>query len=404
MNKKTILVSTLGADPRIISSLIFTFEKYRPEVIYYLVTDNDSVKNLVNQAEDKFAHCCKVIKIYLSNEENVKKIVDDLNSKINEDLKKFKNNGYEIVLDFTYGTKPISAGVFFWAVETMLIDELIYVTGPRGPKDNKIIAPMDVISIGIKSIYYDLYLKKANESLRRFRFGEVITYLNDFLSFEAINLLNYFEDFISGKFKPLDNQEKKYLGALGAVDFYSNKHTEIENYKRYKSEINIDKEIALACLRIKVFYLYDLIYIYDRRGQFSEVLALFVNFLDNFLSYILVNHFGVKAEGVYFLDHKSDYILRVDDAEKKPFSLSRKIELILNKKIEFFNGEINKDLLNQLITKRNNSIFGHGFEIFEEKDVEKILKLRKLMVKKFFGYNEDLYFWYPSKIDIKNFL
>lgn len=414
MSKKIFLISTIGTDLNIFKSLKYVVEDQRPDKALYILTDDKRVEANYKQIEKEIKNNypeTEISYIYLKETENVKKIINELDQKIKP---KINNKDFSVRIDFTFGKKPISSGIFLWGLEFGIADIFIYVSGERRGTDNKVFEPTEIIKIDKKGILFSIYKNQSSLMLRDFRFEELKRLLADFLSEEIKEILSYFDDFCRGDFKKMPNQVFKYLSSLNLIndDLLKRNKDEIYKYEELKTKrsslADLTYKDVIFAFKIQSFYFYDLIFSYYKREEFNEVLALFVNFLDNIFNYLIVENKKSLNEKDYFVDFNDGFLLKQiyknEEKQEKPIpmSISRKMELLDFYKIDFFKF-FDKKLINDLIYKRNNSIFGHGYMIVEEDDIKKIISLRKKIIKKIFNFDKDYYFWYPINVDLEVF-
>ncbi|MCS7092885.1 MAG: hypothetical protein NZL96_00400 [Patescibacteria group bacterium] len=414
MLKKTLLISTVGAHENIPKSFKFVIESFNPKKAIYLTTSNPKVKNNFQAIKEivsrEYPGEIEIEEIFLEEVENMRKIIDELDKKLGQKIIDLEGE-WKVIVDFTYGTKPISASLALWAIESQRFDKMIYISGTRDNTQGRIVMhPEDIIEIESRAIYLALYRKKAQELLRQFKFGEVKELLFDYLKSEIRSFLDYFENFCKGGLnESVGSSVKNAMMTMKITsdDFLKRNKDQIYNHIELisgeKKDLQVNVENVLEGLATQVFYFYDLTLIYNLREQKNEVLPLFVNFLDNLFSWLIVKKTKKLKKKDFFVALDGGITLRCFvKSEEKPLPISGKIDLLKKYQINFFS-HFEEKIINSLIHKRNNSIFGHGYYIPQEEDIQEVMKLRSEIIMRYFGYKKDLYFWYPNNLSLEAF-
>lgn len=124
---KKILIITVGVGPNIENAIEYSISQQNPDHIVY-VCSPESQKTL---QREKLADLARSFEIIEVNSENIQDVVDKLILKIDKINTESKFDT-QISLDYTSGSKVISAGAFLAAIHCD-VSSFIYVSGSRGP-------------------------------------------------------------------------------------------------------------------------------------------------------------------------------------------------------------------------------------------------------------------------------
>ena len=130
------LVMTIGVGGGTEDGILFSIKKIKPNEITFLVTNesNEKLESLLEKISSNFS--IKISKkILLDNEkENLQSCYEKAKEAIEALLEKNYRED-EIYTDFTFGTKPMAAGLISASIFKQ-IKSCIYITGSKRDKDS----------------------------------------------------------------------------------------------------------------------------------------------------------------------------------------------------------------------------------------------------------------------------
>jgi hypothetical protein len=405
---KKLLISTLGTNKNIFESLRYVVEQYSiTKAVYLASKEKEVLRNLELIKNYNQKAQIETKEIYFNDVENVNKIIKNLEeSFIKKEIEQVRKQGWKVYLDYTYGTKALSSGCFFYFLSNKLVDELIYVSGPRG-KNGVVVGNPTPITLQTTRFFLPINLNQLKENIRQFRFDEALTNLNS-LGIEEWRknlypLIQHFDKLIKGK---LDIFEQEKIDKLKQwqsikIDFKGldrNNHL-IEEYKQHRQKVEKSKNTSEKILIFEFGYLSDLAKIRLARNEPAEGLALFVSALDKYLTIKLLKQ-KLTDSDTYFSFEKNNFLFKKGSLGKNdkepPTGVSWKLEKIQADKKK-------KDELTELIQKRNESIFGHGFYFPKEEIRDKIINLLNYFAKdlKIILY-KNYFLYYPIDFELES--
>ncbi|GIW64297.1 MAG: hypothetical protein KatS3mg092_0230 [Patescibacteria group bacterium] len=403
--KKNLLISTIGVNKNIFFSLKYVVEEKNISDAIYLVSSNPtSLKTyeaIYQFNKNNQISTDKIDILYPDQIEYILKSLDESN--IKELVKKIKEEKGKVYLDYTYGTKAMAAGVFHYMVSENLVDDAIYVTGSRDVVTGVVVDNYQGVSFVTRRMLTKKYIDDLNNQLINFNFDQALSILKNIFTLESYkssllkNLIVYYQKFIQGDFIILEDKKIDDLifnfPKLNKDGLKEN-NILISEYKRLKKLLKKDENYCLEVIMFEIKYLHDITKIYFKRGDYPATLALFVSFLDKYLIFLMISK-EIKDENLIFLADKVNFYLK-DKKEKEdkliPSSVGYKLQVLdkvfKNKFVDF----------KELIDKRNNSLFGHGFYFPNKSDGKKAMMMLE-KIKKDLGLKtnyDDYFFYYPQ--------
>jgi CRISPR-associated protein (TIGR02710 family) len=418
LNMKALVLSLGGSnDP-----LIKCIKDYNPDLIYFI----PSIKS-ANQIDE----ILEETKFQNEIRKNIVNDHEDLQEsylKSFEAIKELKNEGFDVSMDFTGGTKPMSAGLVLAAIGTEI--SYSYVgTSNDGGRDKK---GLGVVKGGFEKIkkqkdpYYTyaiIELDKAKDFFNNYQFKASLDNLyqakNKLESLELQIEANFYikiSSFYSAWDKFNDKIENERLNSYLNKQLIEIRNNEklnsriIKNNPNFLNQIEknkefLDKKISKSNRKIYYninFYLPDLLNNAYRRIEelkFDDAVARLYRTIE-LISQIelykigLINDQRLKVNKVFYIDieqfkEKLSENFNEDDAldiferyckkgfrKKNIIKLTSKnnFDLLDEFKIDFATKYINDEKLGFEVSKRNNSILAHGLEPINESMAIKLYK------------------------------
>lgn len=403
--RKNLLISTIGVNKSIFFSLKYVVEEKNISHAIYLVSTNPtSLKTYEAIYQFNKSNQLSTDKIDILYPDQIEYILKSLDeSNIRELVKKIKEEKGKVYIDYTYGTKAMAAGVFHYMVSENLVDDAIYVTGSRDVVTGVVVDNYQGVSFVTRRMLTKKYIDDLNNQLINFNFDQALYILKKIFTLESYkssllkNLIVYYQKFIQGDFIILEDKKIDDLifnfPKLNKDGLKEN-NILISEYKRLKKLLKKDENDCLEVIMFEIKYLHDITKIYFKRGDYPATLALFVSFLDKYLTFLMISK-GIKDDNLIFLADKVNFYLK-DKKEKEdkliPSSVGYKIQVLekvfKNRFTDF----------KELIDKRNNSLFGHGFYFPNKSDGEKVMMMLEKIKKDLdlkINY-DDYFFYYPQ--------
>lgn len=403
--RKNLLISTIGVNKSIFFSLKYVVEEKNISHAIYLVSTNPtSLKTYEAIYQFNKSNQLSTDKIDILYPDQIEYILKSLDeSNIRELVKKIKEEKGKVYIDYTYGTKAMAAGVFHYMVSENLVDDAIYVTGSRDVVTGVVVDNYQGVSFVTRRMLTKKYIDDLNNQLINFNFDQALYILKKIFTLESYkssllkNLIVYYQKFIQGDFIILEDKKIDDLifnfPKLNKDGLKEN-NILISEYKRLKKLLKKDENYCLEVIMFEIKYLHDITKIYFKRGDYPATLALFVSFLDKYLTFLMISK-GIKDDNLIFLADKVNFYLK-DKKEKEdkliPSSVGYKIQVLervfKNRFTDF----------KELIDKRNNSLFGHGFYFPNKSDGEKVMMMLEKIKKDLdlkINY-DDYFFYYPQ--------
>lgn len=405
--RKNLLISTIGKDLDIFNSLKKVVEEKNICRSIYLVSDDKNSQETYERIKNfNKSYKIKTEKIDVFLPDQLELILKTLSkSSLKEKVKQTVNEQGQVYVDFTYGTKAMAAATFYYFVTEELIDSALYVTGTRDDK-GKVIGNFQIIELPVKRLLLRRYYSQFINKLRNFDFFLAKDILNIFLSecTEKVkvlrNFIDYYCQFLRGDFRELtENFIVKIVDNFPSLNkdglIYNTQI--IANYKNIKRKKDIKSLTdSRQVLLFEFMYFYDLVKIHLQKEDYPVALALFASFLDKFLTIMMIDQ-KIEDSSLIFNFSFNNYFYKDKKIGDKlvPTGVGYKLNLFLKKDNNFYS------FFQELIDKRNKSLFGHGFYFPNKNDGEKINKALENIVKKVNikpKYN-GFFFYYPLDMD-----
>lgn len=364
MSKKVLLITIgTGTGPDRVEGLAngiyFSIKTHHPDKIFFMTSiegQESTLKLVLEKIESKFDYEIESIedindieKIYESSMSILDKIIKDGTTLDN------------IVVDYTSGTKAMSAGVAIAAVAKE-VETLSYIKGKR--KDGIVISGKEqIISIRPSQISFDKKIELIKFLFNKNQFDSCSEIINNLKSISKVtelqDLILKFENLCLGyscwdKF----NHQRAAEILLKLKDF---ENISLKENKNFLGKLNNTQEKT-------PFLIIDLLNNAERRaleGKYDDAVARLYRIIE------LIAQFQLKTK--YDIDSSDVDLSKIPPELEQKFPHSEKgikIQISLHKSYELLQdlgdelGEEffkNKDLINQL-QSRNYSILAHGLE------------------------------------------
>jgi len=155
------MIITVGTGKNVEHGICFSIEKQNPDHIIFIVTKESKNKIIPQILENPKVKSKKSEEILLSDENDIEKIY----SQCLESIERAKKLGYspaDIVIDYTSGTKSMSAAVVLAGIKKW-VGSLSYITGERDSNGRVISSTERSMILEPNKIYADLFFDKGRE-------------------------------------------------------------------------------------------------------------------------------------------------------------------------------------------------------------------------------------------------
>ena len=386
------MVITVGTGRGVESGILASIRQNNPDYIVFLTTaksketlQRESLKVEIGRRK------CDVKTI--ENENDAEKCY----KAAKEVIKKLKDEGYSICIDFTSGTKAMTGGTILAAIAEET-PSLVYVTGERDENGRVISRRERVYAIPSPTeIVIDLKKKLLAIMFNNHQFYDCLSIISDV---KTSVLSTKLEDYSFKKLEIIVNayylwdlfEHEKAFNELNKV-----KKKEVVDLITDVTQLGKNKEFLGILTRNKEdkFLLVDIICNAKRRineGKFDDAVARLYRAIE-FIGQIALKDLGVDIKNFSLEALKKLPI----SGEKKGFyekiAENGKIRIGLRniyKLLDDLESEIGKKFredkeLHNLLTNRNNSILAHGNKPVGKEDAqklyEKVLEYAKILFK-----------------------
>lgn len=386
-----VMIVTVGTGPNVAHGICFSIRDRNPEEVVFLVTEESKDKTmpiiLKNRAMEDREHR----EIMLHDPNDVEKIA----AEAEDVIKSLKHKKQDVAIDYTSGTKAMSAGVTIAGIK-LKVGFLVYVTGERDERGVVISGTERPVSLQPNRIYADDLWIRAVELFNEFQYeacAEIIGEAKLFLAdeeyqkklftleslAEAYSCWDRFD--LTKAFEKLDNITTDELLAIWGIKSRINDKNKaalyqekenifckeriadlLENAKRRAAENKYDDAVARLYRTIEFIGQYKV----NQRGLFKK----------NEEGQPKTNDLDIKKLPKEMQEKYKKYIDNKDNKIK--LGLRNLYELLddLGEEIgTSFMKEIKKrdSKFKKLLGARNNSILAHGFNYISKSIYEDML-------------------------------
>lgn len=372
-----VLVISVGGTPE---PVMFAMNYYRPDYVIFF-SSKESSKITVDVIQRIDYKPAGYEKIETEDADNLLKCYEILKRKLPEYIDKFNVSKEDILIDYTGGTKTMSAALVLASID--LGYNFSYISGKERNKDG-----LGVVKSGTEEpliVYnpYDFYAVELNKRFETLfntcRFSTALDVLEDILNKIGERELKYIYKIlkeITRGYLEWDNFNHKL-----AKDFLSRGHRDLEifcagsqhpEYKRFCLEARKNLEfLEMLNTSHGEFLVYDLIANADRRaqieGRYDDAMARLYRALEkiaqNELLKLGINASKVPVERIPE-DLREEYKRKYYDEEIKTLKLPLYASYRLLNHLE---NEIGRRFMENyeksikgILDTRNNSILAHG--------------------------------------------
>lgn len=357
---KKALVITVGtgigqneeATRSIAHGIVASIKNSHPDSIVFVVT-KESKEKTIPEIKRQMPDLQPYEMVNIKDMNDVNEVFEKLSSKV-RDLRK---EGYEVVVDFTSGTKAMSAGAVLAA--TSEGTTISYIAGERVEGR---------VPIGSEQILTNFPLKGMIETQKK-----IMKELFNTYQFEAVlKLLDELEEMTAEPSIKRELDEKREI----AEGYYFWDRFEHEKAKEMLSEIDSipaqNKEFLGRLLNSEMreaFYIADLLNNAKRRkeeGKYDDAVARLYRTMELVAQYILKEKYGIATSNLE--------LEKIPEELRDKYGAYRteegKIKLGLYRSYEFLNDlgeEVGEKFymnsrIQDALSKRNLSILAHGLE------------------------------------------
>lgn len=402
---------SVGVGRGIENALYKSIDNHHPDYVVFITTkaskatlertiDGKRIKDIVH-------HNCSTIE-----DENDIEASYNIVKNIIEDLLEKGYSPSEIYVDFTTGTKAMSAAL---AAATLMYNlrSLTYVYGQRDENGRVISGTEKIISLEPLKINLDIKEKK-----------EIPTYFNVYqfnACLETIKGLKAYEKIFSNKERERINEFENLIIGFQEWDRFNHKQAKerLSEVKKFNLEKQINFLNSLITEKISLskkfpelkgkiptdHLIIDLLANAERRaeeGNYDDAVARLYRVIEMIGQFVLLNKFKINSSDLDIeklkerlsKDQIERYKRKMDEDGKIKLGLKEDFDLILeldpNNQISKIYSEL-KDDLKECLTFRNNSILAHGFEPVHKEEYEKFHQIViKFLDKLIPNYKEKL--------------
>lgn len=377
----------------IAKAILISINDKNPDRVIFFCTDKSKEETIPFIEKDY-----KNFEVVILKDEND---LEAIKQKCDEVIEKLKREDAYIVVDYTSGTKAMSAGIILSAIENE-VNYISYIAGSRDESGRVIPGTERILSFPPNRIY------------RKRFYREGIRYFNNYLFESAKKIFENVSEFTSEK----DSILKKSNLLIKLCDAYSN--WDLFNHKEaleilkslpeeektllagwgVRSKVEKHKELLykINSSQFSVEMALDLFKNAERRfseGRYDDCVARLYRLLEYIIQFRMAEKdLYVRSDNIF--DTSKIDLSRIPDHLKdrycKPAGLEASAELLKELNDDTGIEICNSEELKGLLSARNSSILAHGFIPIKKETAEDFLNLmrnfiRKMQIPKF----EDTY-------------
>lgn len=369
--------------------IVKSMKNSNPGYVVFFVTE-ESEKKTIPEIKKQFPDMPEYELVEIEDMNDVNLIYEQAS----RDIGRLKDMGYEITIDFTSGTKAMSAGVTLAGIREFCT--LSYVSGKRGKNNIVIKGTEKVITSEPVKAFIDMEEKMIRGLFNSYQYDScsaIIKRLEEFTSDpDIIEKLNRYEQLVDGYSKWDKFDHRKALEILRTFD---NSLVDIERNKKFLLEMERKGwryELSIP----------DLLNNVKRRiaeGKYDDAVARLYRTIELMAQYRLKEEYDIDSSNVDLLHLRTlhqveekdiDKYEKMEDKEGKiKFPLNTDFRLLKDLKDEM--GKWMDDTeLRDLLSRRNLSILAHGLEPIERKTAESFFEKVKGYAKSIIDDLENL--------------
>jgi len=404
------MIITVGTGETVAHGISSAIKHQNPNYIIFVVTEESKRKTLSRILQGGIMQGKTYKEFVLKDENDVEEIRFETQSLI-ESLIRRRYESRDIVIDYTSGTKAMSAGVVLAGLDKKA-GSLVYVSGKRDDNGRVISGTEKVISSEPNRIYAEGLFRKAVDLFNLCQFDgclEILVKSKDLIAdSEFQNKISLLEVLASAysawdKFD-LDKAFSKINDNLPDEELLAQWGIK-SRIKANKEFLYKEKENFFCEERIV-----DLLENARRRGDLEKKCDDAVARLYRLMEYIA--QFKIAQKGLYLQDAsgsfnadnlaidklpanlKDKYLKYKDPKDNKvKLGLYQNYDLLFDLQEDlgkFFKENYEKGNLKKLLSLRNNSILAHGFNSVSEKTYKQMLEEVEKIINRMFPEIETL--------------
>lgn len=381
--KKKALVMTVGTGlggtddsaTRLAKGLIASVEHNNPDFIVFCVTKESKeqmIPVIKNQCSDLPRNEC-----YMLNDPNR---VAAIYAKLVDRIKTLKTNDFMVTVDFTSGTKAMSAGAVLAGVAESC--RLSYIAGERGENNVVIQGMEEVLTMEPVQMIIDREEEKIRYLFNRYHYASglyIADVVNDLTSSAVITeRFDRYRTLLQGysKWDQFDHE-----GAWELLKFFDNSLVNIDQNKKFLGKLNssdLKEEWLIPDLLNNAFRRIE-------EQRFDDAVARLYRCIEMIAQYVLKKSYGLDPSGILLDDIRdkiscdaiSYYEQRADENGRIQLPLKGCYQLLNDLDDEHLQGVLDDHSLRDLLYKRNSSILAHGIMVVDEKNAKRLYEKTK---------------------------
>ena len=396
------MIITVGMGETVSHGICVAIKNQNPDYIVFIVTKESKEERLPLILQDRIMKDRRCEEFILKDENDVEEVRFE-GQKIIDSLIKKKYEPTDIIIDYTSGTKAMSAGIVLTALDKR-VGSLVYISGKRDKNGRVISGTEKVISSEPNRTYADRLFKEAIDLFNLCQFDsclEVLIKSKDLIAEpEFQNKIRLLES-LASVYSAWDKFDLKE--AFSKMDELSDK--ELLAKWGIKARVEANKQF-LYQEKNNIFCeerVVDLLENARRRGDSEKKYDDAVARLYRLIEYIA--QFKIAQKGLYLQDKngnfdtenlaidklptnlKEKYLKFKDPKNKVKLGLYQDYDLLFDLEDDWgrlFKEEYDKGSLKKLLSLRNNSILAHGFNPVSEKTYKEMLVEVEKIVRSIF--------------------
>lgn len=358
--------------------IAYFIKEMKPDKIVFFVS---------KESEETIEYVKKYTEINETNSEIV--LITNINditeiaTKIFHKVSEYEKMGFEIKMNYTFGTKTMTTALSFISV---LKKKDLYLVGGRRGENGIIIPGTEELKKQSLHVIYDVFLfEKVKEMFNSYKFSNALNFLNNIVVFEDVEkerTKKDYENLIKGC------REWDKFNHKDAVSFL--KHTCLIP----SSQLTILKRLVFLAEKndktkseLEEYYamlLADLINNSKRRineHKYDDAVARLYRVIEFIAQMKLKVYYDVDTSNVNLIliprEHCEKYEKLRDERGKIRLGLKKAYELLKDFGNETGKNFFNNKEMEKLLFIRNNSILAHGFVPINKENAEKFFEIVK---------------------------
>lgn len=384
MPKKAMLITVgTGRDRKDIAHAIcFSIKQHNPEFVRFLTTSKSQKETIPLVVQDPEMERRDRDFVEINKEDDVETIYEDCKKALEEIMHK----RYEVSVDYTSGTKAMSAGLCLAAISKK-VNSLIYITGKRDKTGRVRPGTERAFTLSPAIVYIDQKRNRFKELFNLYQFKACISIAEDVGKWPLSPRINKewgFLERLASAYSAWDKFDlKEAFKILNEIDKspFLMEYGLKKKLEGHKQILYKEKENNYCPERIV-----DLLQNAKRRveeGKFDDAVARCYRCLEYLAQYRLYDKYKIETRELD-LDRIKAPALKEKYKDVKSLGLKKAYEL-LNDLRDSLGRDFEKDWdssLKKVLGMRNDSILAHGFSPIDEKGYTKVIQVAEGYVQK----------------------